>query len=85
MKEATGEEGPFSMVLDLGENKDKKEIIFEKPKVYPTNAIREELYTFHQAITNDTEPIVTIEDGYKALKVAHQILEKIENNLKKIG
>ena len=85
MQEATGEEGPFSTLLDLGENKDKKEIIFENPKVYPTNAIREELYTFHQAIVNDTEPIVTIEDGYKALKVAHQILEKIENNLKKIG
>ena len=85
MQEATGDEGPFSMVLDLGESKGKKEIIFENPKVEPSNAIREELFTFSQAINNNTEPIVTIEDGYKALKVAHQILEKIEANLQKIG
>lgn len=85
MKEATGEEGPFSMVLDLGENKGKKEIIFENPKVHPTNAILEELLSFHQAIINDEQPIVTIEDGYKALKVAYAILEKIEKNLQKIG
>ncbi|MCO6360374.1 Gfo/Idh/MocA family protein [Roseivirga pacifica] len=85
MQEATGNEGPFSMVLDLGEGKGKKEIIFENPKVEPTNAIREELFTFHEAINNDTAPIVTIEDGYEALKVAHQILEKIEANLQVIG
>lgn len=85
MQEATGNEGPFSMVLDLGEEKGKKEIIFENPKIHPTNAIREELFTFYEAITNNTSPIVTIEDGYKALKVAHQILDKIEKNLKKIG
>lgn len=85
MKDATGDEGPFSMVLDLGEDKGKKEIIFENPKVHPTNAIREELYTFHQAIVNNQEPIVTIEDGYEALKVAYGILEEIEKNLQKIG
>lgn len=85
MKEATGDEGPFSMVLDLGEDKGKKEIIFENPKVHPTNAIREELFTFYQAIINDTTPIVTIEDGYQALKVAHLILEQIKTNLSKIG
>lgn len=85
MKDATGDEGPFSMVLDLGENKGKKEIIFENPKVHPTNAIREELFTFHQAIINNQQPVVTIEDGYEALKVAHQILEEIEKNLHKIG
>lgn len=84
MQNATGNEGPFSMVLDLGEDKGKKEIIFENPKVEPSNAIREELFTFHQAIIKDEQPIVSIEDGYKALKVAYQILNEIENNLKKI-
>ena len=85
MQEATGDEGAFSMVLDLGEGKGKKEIIFENPKVHPSNAIREELFTFQEAIVNDTEPIVTIQDGYKALKVAHGILDEIQKNLKKIG
>ena len=85
MQDATGDEGPFSMVLDLGEDKGKKEIIFESPKVQSTNAIREELFSFYQAIINDQQPVVTIEDGYEALKVAHQILEEIEKNLQKIG
>ncbi|WP_286756776.1 Gfo/Idh/MocA family oxidoreductase [Roseivirga sp. UBA838] len=85
MQEATGNEGPFSMVLDLGEEKGKKEIIFENPKVHPSNAIREELASFHRAIIEDSVPIVTIEDGYKALRVAHDILNEIEKNLQKIG
>lgn len=85
MKDATGDEGPFSMVLDLGVNKGKKEIIFENPKVHPSNAIREELFTFHEAIINNEQPVVTIEDGYEALKVAYGILEEIEKNLQKIG
>ena len=85
IKDATGDEGPFSMVLDLGTDKGKKEIIFENPKVLQTNAIREELFTFHEAIVNDSTPIVTIEDGSKALKVAHRILDEIQMNLKKIG
>lgn len=85
LQEASEEENPFSMVLDLGAGKGKKEIIFENPKVQPINAIREELFTFHEAIEHNTDPIVTIEDGYKALKVAHDILAIIEANLKKIG
>lgn len=85
LQEASEQENPFSLVLDLGENKGKKEIIFENPKIHPVNAIREELFTFHQAIVNDTEPVVTIQDGYQALKVAHDILDIIEANLKQIG
>ena len=69
----------------MGEDKGKKEIIFEKPKVNLSNAIREELFTFHQAITNNITPIVSLNDGYQALKIAHQILEKIKANLQKIG
>ena len=84
LKEASGDENPFSLVLDLGEGKGKKEIIFENPKVEPVNAIREELFSFHEAIQNDSPPIVTIQDGYDALKVAHDILEIIQINLKQI-
>ena len=84
MKDATGDEGPFSMVLDLGEDKGKKEIIFENPKIEPINAIREELYTFSRAIEEGTIPIVTINDGYNALKVAQEILDKIESNIAQI-
>ena len=40
-----------------------------------------ELELFASAILNDTETPVTIDDGYRALQVAHMILHKIEKNI----
>ena len=39
------------------------------------NAILDELETFADAINNNTTPIVTLEDGTEALRVAYQIIE----------
>jgi predicted dehydrogenase len=64
------------MVLKNGNGNDKK-FIFEKPDVEPLNAIEEELRSFLNSINNNTPVKVGITDGYNALKVAHQILEKI--------
>lgn len=47
------------------------------PPVPEANAIKEELLAFHKAITLHEQPPVTFHDGYMALDVAHQILEKI--------
>ena len=47
------------------------------PPVKDTNAIKMELETFKNAIINNTETPVTILDGFAAMEVAHQILEKI--------
>lgn len=58
----------------------KKYIQFNKPEIQPTNAIKMELELFIQAITENREPIVSITDGYNALKVAHQIVKKIGKN-----
>lgn len=71
---------PFAIVIDLGNNKGSKQITFEKPEIPQTNAIKDELESFYKAITQNTEPPVTIQDGYNALKVAYNIVEKI--NLK---
>lgn len=68
---------PFAMVLDLGEGKGKKEISIEKPEIVQNNAIMSELASFADAIEFNAVPSVTINDGYLALEVAHQILEKI--------
>jgi len=68
---------PFTMVLDLGDGKGKKEITINKPEVKPNNAIMTELATFADAIQNNARPPVTIHDGYHALDVAYQILDKI--------
>ena len=68
---------PLAMVLELGEGKGAKEIHFSKPKTEETNAIVEELSSFAKAIVNDTDTLVSLYDGYQALQVAHQIVEKI--------
>lgn len=68
---------PFAMVLDLGEGKGKKEISIDKPEIKQNNAIMTELGSFADAIEHNTVPSVTINDGYHALEVAYQILDKI--------
>ncbi len=80
MEDIEGEPGAFDMVLELGEGKPSKRILFDKPNLGEVNAIREELRTFAGAIHTDTVPVVSLEDGYKALEVAHQILERLKNN-----
>ena len=77
MKDVVGEVDPFSVTMDLGKN-GLKEIIFEKPEISPeSNPIRDELASFGDSILNHTEPVVSVHDGFKALKVAHEILQKI--------
>jgi predicted dehydrogenase len=73
--------GPLDMVIDLGENKGSKQILFDKPVIPDINAIQTELFSFYQAIANDTTPSVTIEDGYNALAVAYEIIDKLTINM----
>ncbi len=76
---------PMAMVIDLGNGKEMREISFERPAVLPSNAIQAELESFYHAIVNNKSPMVTIEDGYKVLLVAHQILEKLNQAANKIS
>lgn len=80
MQNLADEPDPFDIVLDLGEGKQKKKIFFDKPEIEETNAIKEELASFHEAIVEDKTPKVSIEDGFMALKVAIQILEKLNDS-----
>lgn len=68
---------PMAMVIDLGENKGKKQIFIEKPEVEEINAIQRELESFYHSISENKTPPVTINDGYNALDVAYQIIDKI--------
>jgi len=78
LKELATEPGPFDVVIDLGEGKKPKQIYFENPEVESNNAIKLELETFYQAIVNNTMPLVSINDGYNALEVAHRIIKKLK-------
>ena len=84
MKDVQGEPDPFDIIFDLGEGKPVKKILFDKPDIGEGNASKEELSTFYDAIINDTTPIVSIEDGYQALDVAQQIVDKLKSSATKI-
>lgn len=86
MKNVEGEPDPFAMTVNLGEGKGHKEIIFDRPDIpEDNNAIRDELASFAQAIKNNSTPEVTVDDGYKALQVAHEILEKVKLGIHNLG
>ena len=74
IKDAPEELADFEMILKNAEGK-KKQIYFEKPKIGTSNAILEELESFADAIENQTNPIVSLENGTKALQVANMIMD----------
>lgn len=81
MKDALEEVSEYDMILQNAEG-ERKQIYFEYPEVQPTNAILEELETFADAIEHNTTPVVTFLQGTKALRLAKDIVTKIEENFK---
>ena len=73
-----GPADPYDMILDLGNGKAPKKLSIDSPKVFPTNAIEEELKEFALGITNETQISVDLKAGHEALKVAYQILDLIQ-------
>lgn len=65
-------------VMELETAKGRKLIQMEIPEVQPVNAIEMELATFAESILKNTTTKVTLEDGYRALKLAYEISEQIE-------
>jgi predicted dehydrogenase len=59
----------------------KKSIAISNPEIPEVNAIKKELEEFKNAIGNNTRTIVSEIDGLMAMDVAHQILQKIGNNV----
>ena len=59
----------------------KKSIAISNPQIPEVNAIRKELEEFKNAIEKNTKTIVSEIDGMMAMDVAHQILQKIGNNI----
>ncbi len=65
--------------FDIETNSGKKTIAIANPAVAEVNAIKMELEEFRDAIRDNTETPVSVIDGFRAMEVAHQILEKIGN------
>lgn len=68
----------FSFDLDTPHG--KRTIAVLNPQVPEVNAIKKELEAFRDAIAENTPTRVSEVDGYRAMDVAHQILQKIKNN-----
>jgi predicted dehydrogenase len=49
------------------------------------NAIQQELETFYDCILHDNRPVVSLEDGLRALELAHAILEDIDKRMVAVG
>ena len=79
MKDAPDNPGAFDMILQNAEG-EKKQIYFENPEIENNNAILDELETFAAAIEGNSSPVVSLNDGARALRVALKIIEKFERN-----
>lgn len=79
MKDAPETPSDFDLILQNAEGV-KKQIYFDNPEITQNNAILDELESFADAINNDTSPIVTLEDGTEALRVAYMIIDSMNEN-----
>ncbi len=77
------EEVAFS--FDIETHQGPKTISISNPVIEPGNAIKAELESFVASILQDTTPVVSELDGFLAMEVAHQILEKISKSTSKIN
>lgn len=66
--------------FDIETPNGKKTIALSNPAVPEVNAIRMELEKFCEAILSNKPTRVSEVDGYRAMDIAHQILQKIKHN-----
>ena len=76
IKNAPKQRDDLSILLTNAEG-DKKQIYFEIPKIDEINPIQEELEDFAKSINKNKRPTISLKDGAYALKVAHQIIARI--------
>jgi predicted dehydrogenase len=65
------------MLGELGSGARKKKIVYEQPEVKEVNALKHELGLFVDAVRTNSPPLVSGEDGMRALEVANIIMQKI--------
>ncbi|MEX6686509.1 Gfo/Idh/MocA family oxidoreductase [Danxiaibacter flavus] len=71
------DEDKDAFTFDLETPYGTKTIAISNPETHVVNAIKEELTAFVDAINNNTPTVVSEIDGFIAMEVAHQILDKI--------
>jgi predicted dehydrogenase len=69
-----------SFSFDIETTQGKKTLSISNPQIPEVNAIKMELEKFRDAILDNTPTVVSEVDGFRAMDVAHQILQKIKHN-----
>lgn len=77
MKDAPQDPDDFAMILQNAEGI-KKQIYFDNPKVEENNAILNELESFANAIEKNITPVVTLEQGAEALRIANKVIQSFQ-------
>jgi predicted dehydrogenase len=65
---------------EIGIGDKKKRVVYEQPEIKEINALKYELGLFVKSVTEKIKPVVSGEDGLKALRVAEIIIQKIEES-----
>ena len=74
------ERDPYGLYLDVP-GRNARRLLIEEPEVGEANAIADELADFHAACSGQTPCRVPLEDGLAALRVATEVMERIEQSL----
>lgn len=76
------EENPANSIFfgEIGVGDKKKKLVYEQPEHKEINALEYELELFVNSVAEKKKPLVSGEDGLKALKVADIIIQKIEES-----
>lgn len=74
MKDVPENADEFAMILQNAEGI-KKQIYFDNPTITNNNAILDELDSFASSINNKTVPVVSLQQGTEALRIAQQIID----------
>ncbi|MDR2085244.1 MAG: Gfo/Idh/MocA family oxidoreductase [Bacteroidales bacterium] len=75
---------PFALIVEDADGENVRQLVFENPPIKDINAIKTELESFYDAIINDADPIVTMQDGIDALTISNKINDMVNESLKKV-
>lgn len=65
-------------LIEMPTPKGNRLIHIDMPRIEDVNAIEQEFKDFYRSIREDSKPKVAISEGYKALKLAYAIMDKIK-------
>jgi len=70
----------FISLGELGVGDKKRKLVYEQPEQKEINALKYELQLFINSVLKNEKPVVSSEDGLRALKVAEIIIKEIEKS-----